>query len=166
MKRMLIVMITLLTMVLLIQGLVLTSSVFAVEVDTEPPEVWCIETVNPHGHTVPPAGNTTLPGPNGGQNEDGFYYLWATDNLDPTPQIFVEDTGSGTVFGPFPYSVVIKYTEDSEATPELKKMGSDKGKAEYVTVHIIGTGDPSAIAVDASGNVSDPVLFMVPSLPK
>ena len=34
---------------------------------------FCTETVNPHGQNVPPAGSTTLPGPNGGQNEDGFY---------------------------------------------------------------------------------------------
>ena len=34
---------------------------------------FCAESVNPHGQTTPPAGSTTLPGPNGGQNEDGFY---------------------------------------------------------------------------------------------
>ncbi|HEY8167357.1 MAG TPA: hypothetical protein VIF84_01465 [Candidatus Limnocylindrales bacterium] len=31
--------------------------------DTTPPEVTCVETVNPHGQNTPPAGNTTLPGP-------------------------------------------------------------------------------------------------------
>ena len=35
----------------------------------------CTETTNPHGQNVPPAGSTTLPGPNGGQNEDGFYLI-------------------------------------------------------------------------------------------
>ena len=28
---------------------------------------FCFESVNPHGATVPPAGSTTLPGPNGGR---------------------------------------------------------------------------------------------------
>ena len=36
---------------------------------------FCLESVNPHGQTIPPAGNTTLPGPKGGQNEDGFYRI-------------------------------------------------------------------------------------------
>jgi len=44
-----------------------------------PPRASCIEYVNPHGQTIPPAGSTTLPGPKGGQNEDGFYLLGATD---------------------------------------------------------------------------------------
>jgi hypothetical protein len=38
-------------------------------------EAFCAELWNPHGKTTPPAGNTTLPGPNGGQNEDGFYQV-------------------------------------------------------------------------------------------
>jgi len=33
----------------------------------------CTETVNPHGQNVPPAGSTTLPGPRGGINDDGFW---------------------------------------------------------------------------------------------
>ena len=35
----------------------------------------CVESVNPHGQNTPPAGSTTLPGPNGGQNDDGFYKI-------------------------------------------------------------------------------------------
>ena len=58
----------------------------------------CTETTNPHGQTIPPAGSTTLPGPNGGQNEDGFYLISSNTGVD----VFVEDLGSGTIFGPFP----------------------------------------------------------------
>ncbi|MBI2859255.1 MAG: hypothetical protein HYX90_09270, partial [Chloroflexi bacterium] len=41
--------------------------------DFTPPKVASVETVNPAGKNVPPAGSTTLPGPRGGMNEDGFY---------------------------------------------------------------------------------------------
>jgi hypothetical protein len=134
-------------------------------VDTTPPEVACAETVNPHGKTVPPAGSTTLPGPNGGQNEDGFYQLQAEDAVDPNPEIFVVDTGSGTIFGPFSNGDNIKYTEAS-ATPGSKPMGSSIGEAGAITAHIIGNGDAVIFAVDAAGNVSATVSCLVPKPPK
>ncbi len=48
--------------------------------DETPPKIGCIETVNPHGKNIPPAGSTTLPGSKGGQNEDGFYELIGKDD--------------------------------------------------------------------------------------
>jgi len=135
-------------------------------VDTTPPEVACTETVNPHGNKIPPAGSTTPPGSKGGQNEDGFYQLTAQDDVDPNPMIYVTDSGSGMVFGPFPSGTQIKYTEDSEAVPEQKKMGSDKGQAGAIDWHIIGNGDPCVYAVDVSGNQSECVDCLVPPPPK
>ena len=135
-------------------------------VDTTPPDVDCVETVNPHGKKIPPAGSTTLPGPKGGQNEDGFYELLAVDAVDPNPSLFVFDTGSGTVFGPFANNDKIKYTEDADATPESKKIGSTNGKAGAIAAHIIGNGDPALLAFDAAGNLSDPVFCLVPPPPK
>lgn len=52
-----------------------------------PPVAECKETTNPAGTTIPPAGSTTLPGPQGGQNEDGFYELLATDDLTRVAQL-------------------------------------------------------------------------------
>jgi hypothetical protein len=137
-------------------------------VDTTPPVAECTETVNPHGGTVPPAGSTTLPGPKGGQNEDGFYLVSAEDAVWPAEdlEIFVTDTGSGTVFGPFAVGTRIKYTEDADAIPESKTIGSGNGQAGAVDVHIIGNGDASVTAVDGSGNVSEPVACLVPPPPK
>jgi hypothetical protein len=135
-------------------------------VDTTPPVVSCTESVNPHGKKIPPAGNTTLPGPKGGRNEDGFYELLAFDAVDAEPIIFVEDLGSGAAFGPFPSDTTIKYTEDADATPESKKMGGTKGQAEAVLWHIIGNGDPAVFAVDSSGNVSAGLGCLVPPPPK
>ena len=133
--------------------------------DTTPPEISCVESVNPHGKKIPPAGSTTLPGSKGGMNEDGFYELIAEDLVDLNSEIYVIDAGSGTVFGPFASGIVIKYTEDADAVPEQKKMGSGKDKAGAVSWHIIGNGDMEIQATDSAGNVSS-ATCLVPPFPK
>jgi hypothetical protein len=134
-------------------------------VDTIAPVAQCVETVNPHGKNDPNA-----PGNGGkGQNQDGFYELLATDNLVDdcaTPELFVVDNGSGTVFGPLPTGTKVKYTEEIDATPEIKKMGGNKGDADAIDWHIIGTGDMMLHAVDQSGNTSTSVACLVPPPPK
>lgn len=148
------------------EGAVIGRQLITITVpDTLAPEVACLETVNPNGNNVPLAG-ATRPGPGSGQNEDGFYELVAVDNLDSNPVIWVVDTGSGTVFGPFSSGDKIKYTEDADATPESKTMGSTNGQAGAITAHIIGTGDAAVYATDASGNTSERVSCLVPPLPK
>ena len=132
-------------------------------VDTTPPVPDCLESVNPAGKNVPPAGSTTLPGTKGGQNEDGFYKLTATDAVDPNPLIFVVDTGSGTIFGPFVSDTNIKYTQSPGAAPVQKSIG---GPNSAVAVHIKGTGDAAVFAVDASGNEAQAVSCLVPPPPK
>jgi hypothetical protein len=134
--------------------------------DVTPPEVACLESVNPHGNNTPPAGSTTLPGPRGGQNEDGFYQLAATDNCDLPEDIaiFVGDA-SGVVFGPFSSGDVVKITEDPTVPQVSKKIGSSNGKAGAVAAHIILASDPVVIAVDTSGNTST-ISCLVPPLPK
>ncbi len=134
-------------------------------VDTTPPVGACLPSTNPHGHHIPNAGQTPA-GPKGGQNPDGFYRLLAHDVLDPDPQVFLLDTGSGTVFGPFVSGITIKYTQAPGAKPKMKKMGSTHGQAGAVAFHIKGTGDAAVYAVDASGNQSDPVPCLVPPPPK
>ena len=125
--------------------------------DVTVPTVACTEGTNPHGANVPPARN---------QNPDGFYLLTAADNLDPDPMISVVDSGSGTVFGPYPSGTTIKYTEAPGGTPSEKSIGSAKGRAGAVTVHLTGTGDAVVSATDASGNVSAPAWCRVPPPPR
>jgi hypothetical protein len=67
------------------------------------------------------------------------------------------------VFGPFAVGTVIKYTQDPDAIPEMKKMGG--GKADNLTWHIIGNGDAEVTAVDQSGNTSAAVFCLVPPPP-
>jgi hypothetical protein len=122
-------------------------------------EGFCIETTNPHGQTVPPAGSTTMPGPRGGQNEDGFYRIGS----DTGKAVNVKDTGSGTVFGPFPSGTKIKYTEAPGGTPSIKEIGSTNGQAGAVQYHITGTGDAF---VFPTGELQNGVFCRVPPPPK
>lgn len=120
---------------------------------------FCVETTNPHGQNVPPAGSTTMPGPRGGQNDDGFYQIGS----DTGKAVVVMDTGSGTIFGPFPSGTKIKYTQAPGATPSQKKIGSTNGQAGAVLVHITGTGDAF---VFPTGEPRNGVFCLVPPPPK
>jgi len=128
-------------------------------IDTTPPEAECLADVNPAG------SEPTAPGKGGkGQNQDGFYLLDGDDTVwaDEDLEVYVVDTGSGTVFGPYPVGTVIKYTEDDDATPEAKPMGGPNSEVDW---HIIGTGDAEIRVVDGSGNVGT-VYCLVPPPPK
>lgn len=137
------------------QGDTICDTATKIWVDTTPPVPDCLEGVNPSSKKVPHAPGT-------GQNEDGFYKLTTTDTVDPDPEIFVVDNGSGMVFGPFVSDTIIKYTEDPDAVPEQKSI---VGPNSAVAVHIIGTGDAAVFAVDASGNEAQAVSCLVPPPP-
>lgn len=85
------------------------------------------------------------------------------DNLhhDPDPELYVVDTGGGTVFGPYASGTRIKYTRapGSVASEELMGPGGN-------TVHRKGTGDAAVHALDASGNQSALVSCRIPPPPK
>ncbi len=117
---------------------------------------FCTETVNPHGQNVPPAGSTTLPGPNGGQNDDGFYKV----GTDVGTAVILSDT-DGNVFGTFPSGTKVKYTEANGAEPSVKKIGSENGQAGAVDFHITGTGDLVVTSVEGQS-----VTCFVPPPPK
>jgi hypothetical protein len=119
---------------LLSAGLALAFLAFAAPAQAHVP--FCEETVNPHGQNVPPAGSTTLPGPKGGINDDGFYVV----GTDVATAVILSDT-DGNVFGTFPSGTRVKYTEANGAEPSVKKIGSVNGQASAVDFHIQGTGD-------------------------
>jgi hypothetical protein len=123
--------------------------------DTTPPAISCPATVNPAGKNIPTAGEKSP-----GQNEDGFYQLIATDAVDPNPQIFVVDSGTGTVFGPYPSGTNIKYVQAPGATPSVSAM---TGAVGFI---IKGQGDMQTYAVDGSGNQSASQSCLVPPSPK
>ena len=107
-----------------------------------------------------PGGNIPGSSGSGGQNPSGFYRLVAEDAVDEEPQVFLEDAGSGTVFGPFKSGIAVKYTQAPGAKPD------QKGMAGGVAWHITGKGDAQVYAKDCAGNVSGPVWALVPPGPK
>lgn len=126
--------------------------------DTEAPVPECLATTNPAGGTVPPAGDQ----PKSGQNPDGFYQLIAHDNCDEDSelQVYVYDSGSSFVAGPFKVGDKVKITQAPGATPNSKKM------AGVVVAHITLKGDAQLVAVDSKGNKSTPTSCLVPPPPK
>ena len=133
--------------------------------DIMPPEITCIESVNPHGNNIP-GKNRSENAKSKAQNPDGFYQLFAEDICDPEPEIYVSYIGANPyLFGPFESGVVIKFTEAPGAAPSEKKIGSSNGQAGAVICHITLPSDPVVIAVDASGNMNR-CLCLVPPPPK
>jgi hypothetical protein len=125
--------------------------------DTTPPVALCYPSVNPDG-VIPAA-----PGNGGkGQNQDGFYGISADDIVSPDEslQLFVTDSGTGTVFGPFPVGTDIKYVQAPGGKPD-QKPGS--GAVEFF---LKGQGDALVTAVDGSGNTSEAVSCLVPPKPQ
>jgi hypothetical protein len=131
------------------QGHDVCDTVFKRWQDTTPPDAACTPTNNPAGKNVPPASN-----------EDGFFELTATDAVDPDPEIFVRDSASSAEFGPFPSGTKIKLTQAPGATPEIKPGTGD------IDWKIKLKGDALLVAVDDSGNESDPITCLVPPPPK
>jgi len=122
-----------------------------------------VESVNPPGKKIPPAGSTTLPGPKGGQNEDGFYEFVGEDAEDGTAPVFVTNASGSATFGPFASGSVVKITEDPEETPLSKPIG---GPNSAVAAHIILDSDAFVFAVDSFGEFSPVVSCLVPPPPK
>ena len=75
----------------------------------------------------------------------GFFLISATDDVDSDEniQLFINDTGTGTVFGPFSNPEVIRYIQSNRTPTIMPKNGS---------FFIFGSGPPNLEAVDTSGN--------------
>jgi hypothetical protein len=134
-----------------------TAQVVITVIDCEPPEAWCESGTNPAGQPVPPQG----PSPKAGQNPDGFYRLMATDVCSPVGQlaVYVADSGSGFVAGPFPAGQKVKITQAPGGKPGTKPMPGG-------IVHITLRGDAVVYATDTAGNTGAPCSCLVPPPPK
>jgi hypothetical protein len=88
--------------------------------------------------------------------------LLAEDLVSPEEKIkiYVEDDGSGYVFGPYAPGTNIKWIEANGAKP------SQKPGSGVVNWKLNGKGDALVYAVDEAGNTSDEVACLVPPPPK
>lgn len=131
--------------------------------DVQAPMVWYEETVNPHGKNIPDKKEADNAKGNG-KNPDGFYKLYATDNCDPEPQIWVGTADNPKLFGSYVSGTVVKFTEAPGAAPSEKKMGSTKGQAGAVSYHITLPSNPVILTtVDSSGNTATSTCLMPPA---
>src|SRR5262245_11168440 len=93
-----------------------TNCTFTVPVvDGEAPAVACRPAPNPSGKNVP-GGKNPNPNPN------GFFQVLASDNCDSNPAIYIADSASAFIAGPFVGGDVLKLTTDPSGTPIQKKM--------------------------------------------
>ena len=132
-----------------------TCSFTVTVLDRQAPLVACRPGTNPSGDNIPVAGKN----PASGQNPDGFYQLLAEDNCDPNPTIYVMDSASPFVAGPFANGDLIKLTQSPGHT-------SQDAAPPPVVAHVHLKGDALVYAVDAAGNTGAAVSCNVPPLPK
>jgi hypothetical protein len=132
----------------------ISTCTFTVTVlDVEAPTVTVQAAQNPAGGTVPAAGQN----PKSGQNPDGFYVVGAQDNCDEDVEIYVSDSGSSLIAGPFASGDIVKI---SRGVPGVRTFG------DTVVAHISVLGDALVYAVDDAGNVSEAEPALVPPGPK
>ncbi len=109
--------------------------------DTEPPAVICIPAPNPSGKIQVPGKGAYTPNPN------GYYQLLVKDNCDPNPSIYVKDTSSSFVAGPFHNGDIVRLKHTGGAP------SSGTGNAPVLAV-INLNGNAITVGQDASGNVT------------
>ena len=126
--------------------------------DVQAPVGTCVPTTNPSGNNVPAAGNN----PRSGQNPDGFYQLLGSDNCDAPGALalYVKDSGSNYVAGPFAHGTRVKITQAPGGNPTTQPM------AGVVPWHIRLRGDALLVVRDSSGNESVAAACLVPPAPR
>jgi hypothetical protein len=113
--------------------------------DVTPPSVSCPPGPNPAGHE-PRA-----------HNQDGFFRMVASDNVDASVPVYIKDLGSGTVFGPYPSGTTFKLTQAPGARVKAKPF---RGAVDWKFTF---NGDAQLIATDAAGNTATATCLVPPN---
>jgi hypothetical protein len=116
-----------------------TCSFTITVLDKEPPQVACFPAPNPSGKVIEPGKNGS------GANPNGYYQLLAKDNCDPAPKIFIKDTASNFVAGPFKDGDIVRLKHAGGAPSQSTGSGS-------VVAVISLKGNGLNVAQDADGN--------------
>ena len=121
------------------------------------------QTVSIDVNDVTPPSVSCPPGPNpagtepGADNQDGFFQMLASDNVDSSVPILVKDLGSGTVFGPYGSGTTFKLTHAPGAPVKAKDSTGD------VAWKFTFNGDAQLIATDAAGNTATATCLVPPN---
>ena len=113
--------------------------------DVTPPSVACPPGPNPAGHE-PRA-----------DNQDGFFRMVASDNVDASVPVYITDLGSGTTFGPYPSGTTFKLTQAPGAPVKAKPFTG------VVTWKFTFQGDAQLVATDAAGNTTTATCLVPPN---
>ncbi len=122
-----------------------TQSISIAVNDVTPPSVSCVPGPNPAGH-IPPASN-----------QDGFFQMFSSDNVDAAVGIYVKDTVSGVTFGPYPSGTTFKLVQAPGAKPQVTAF---VGAVQY---KFRLKGDAQLIATDAAGNSATALCEVPPA---
>ncbi len=125
-------------------GNVNTCSFTVTVEDKEAPHAICQQGPNPAGNNIPGGKR-----PAAEVNPDGFFRLLAADNCDENPSIFIKDSASAFVAGPFKSGDVVKITQNPGGHP---KQAPGPG---VIVAHIHFKGDGLLYATDSNGNISE-----------
>jgi len=120
------------------------------------PAAACVPTTNPGGKNEPGKNASAK----AGVNPDGYYQLLAQDPDGPAPSIFVGDTGSSFVSGPYQSGAKVKVTQANGTEPRAQPGPRD------IAAHLLLNGDATVWAVDDEGAVSAVAVCYVPRPPK
>lgn len=121
------------------------------------------QTVSIDVNDVTPPSVSCPPGPNpagnepSSDNQDGFYRMVSSDNVDASVPIYIKDLGSGTVFGPYPSGTTFKLTQAPGAPVTAKPL---RGHVEWKFTF---NGDAQLIATDAAGNTATATCLVPPN---
>jgi hypothetical protein len=121
------------------------------------------QTVSIDVNDVTPPSVSCPPGPNPAGNEpkadnqDGFYRMVASDNVDASVPVSIKDLGSGTVFGPYASSTTFKLTQAPGSPVTVKAF---RGAVEWKFTF---NGDAQLIATDAAGNTATATCLVPPN---
>lgn len=126
-------------------GPAFTQSVSIDVNDVTPPTVSCPPGPNPAGK-VPSA-----------DNQDGFFRMVASDNVDASVPISIKDLGSGEVFGPYATGTTFKLTQAPGAPVTVRAF---RGAVQWKFTF---TGDAQLIATDAAGNTATATCLVPPN---
>ena len=113
--------------------------------DVLAPVVSCEQGPNPAGRM-----------PQGG-DPDGFFRLTATDNVDDELAIYVHDTGSSAVFGPYANGSTFKITQAPGAAPQVT---AGTGAVDW---RLRLRGDAHVSVTDAAGNTGTATCEVPPA---
>jgi hypothetical protein len=120
--------------------------------DREPPLAECRPAPNPSGKSIAAAANTLR----SSRDPEGFYQLLARDNCDSDPTIYVADSASSFIAGPFHNDDIVKIVQSPGGAPFQRR--GPRG----VAAHIRLRGHALVLASDTSHNVSASVGCSAP----